>query len=155
MHSNHYTPNEPTELRQILETAATLLAAKYSRAGSFTSPENTKQYLQMKLAHYDREVFAVMFLDNQNQLIEYKEMFFGTIDAASVYPREVVKEGLLLNSAAVIFGHNHPSGLPEPSQADRRITQRLSDALALVDIRVLDHVVVGEQCVSFAERGLL
>ena len=94
-----------------------------------------------------------MFLDNQHQLIEFEELFFGTIDAASIYPREVVKAALNYNAAAVVFAHNHPSGIAEPSQADRRITQRLVDALKLVDIRVLDHIVVGEDCVSFAEKG--
>ncbi|CSI70314.1 DNA repair protein RadC [Vibrio cholerae] len=94
-------------------------------------------------------------MDNQHRLIEFKELFRGTVDAASVYPREVLKEALNVNAAAVIFAHNHPSGDPEPSQADRRITQRLKDALSLVDIRVLDHVVVGKSSVSFAERGWL
>ncbi|GHW03181.1 DNA repair protein RadC, putative [Vibrio cholerae] len=100
-------------------------------------------------------MFAVLFLDNQHRLIEFKELFRGTVDAASVYPREVLKEALNVNAAAVIFAHNHPSGDPEPSQTDRRITQRLKDALSLVDIRVLDHVVVGKSSVSFAERGWL
>ena len=155
MHSDNYQQNAPTELRQILETAANMLAVKYARSGTFTNPEATKQYLQMKLAHYDKEVFGVMFLDTQHRLIEFKEMFFGTLDAASVYPREVVKAALERNAGAVIFAHNHPSGIPEPSQADRKITQRLSEALGLIDIKVLDHIVVGEQCVSFAERGLI
>jgi len=96
-----------------------------------------------------------MMLDNQNQLIEFRELFFGTVDAASVYPREVVKAVLEVNSSAVIFAHNHPSGESEPSQADKQITRRLTDALALIDVRVLDHIVVGKTPVSFAERGLL
>jgi DNA repair protein RadC len=96
-----------------------------------------------------------MFLDNQHHLISFEELFFGTIDSASVYPREVVKAALKTNAAAVIFAHNHPSGDATPSQADKRITQRLKDALALVDIRVLDHIVIGDSAVSFAERGLL
>ncbi|CAM4357601.1 RadC family protein [Vibrio agarivorans] len=158
MHSSpcfNYHQSTPTELHEILETAASMLAAKYARQGSFANPEASKQFLQMKLAHYDKEVFAVMLLDNQNRLIRFEELFTGTIDAASIYPREVVKLALDANAAAVIFGHNHPSGVPEPSLSDRRITSRLCDALALIDVRVLDHIVVGEQCVSFAERGWL
>ncbi|MGR5118486.1 RadC family protein [Vibrio astriarenae] len=158
MHSTtplSYRHSQPTELREILETAASMLAAKYARQGTFANPETSKQYLQMKLAHHDKEVFGIMLLDNQNRLISFEELFTGTIDAASIYPREVVKSALAVNAAAVIFGHNHPSGVPEPSQSDRRITTRLCDALALIDVRVLDHIVVGEQCVSFAERGWL
>jgi len=94
-------------------------------------------------------------LDNQHQLIEFRELFYGTIDGASVYPREVVKAVLEVNASAVIFAHNHPSGNSEPSQADKDITKRLSDALGLIDVRVLDHFVVGETAISFAERGLL
>lgn len=108
-----------------------------------------------KLSAYEREVFAVMLLDSQHRLIAFQELFFGTIDAASVYPREVVKAALQSNAAAVIFAHNHPSGDPEPSQADRAITTRLIAALNLIDVRVLDHIVVGQAAVSFAERGLI
>ena len=121
----------------------------------FTNPQATKDFLQYKMAGYEREVFAVLLLDNQHRLIEYQELFFGTIDAASVYPREVVKVAFNCNAAAVIFAHNHPSGIAEPSNADKQITQKLRDALSLIDIRVLDHFVVGETCVSFAERGYL
>ena len=96
-----------------------------------------------------------MLLDNQHRLIEFRELFFGTIDAAPVYPREVVKLVLEHNAGAVIFAHNHPSGVSEPSEADKRITRRLTDALAVIDVKVLDHIVVGETAVSFAERGLL
>lgn len=121
-----------------------------------TDPATTRQFLQLKLNAYSREVFACLFLDNQHRLIKYEEMFFGTIDGASVHPREVVKRALELNAAALIFAHNHPSGVTEPSQADRRITSRLQSALSLVDIRVLDHLVIGDaDCTSFAEQGLL
>jgi DNA repair protein RadC len=96
-----------------------------------------------------------LFLDNRNRVITFEKMFYGTIDGASVYPREVVRMALKTNAAAVIFAHNHPSGVAEPSQADEQITQRLKEALALVDIRVLDHLIVGDEVVSFAERGLL
>ena len=101
-------------------------------------------------------MFAALFLDNRHRVIRYEELFRGTIDGASVHPREVVKAALKLNAAALIFAHNHPSGVAEPSHADERLTRRLRDALGLVDIRVLDHVVIGDQqMVSFAERGLL
>lgn len=151
--NNHYPPHQTSSLNELLEHAAEVLAQKYKREGTFTNPNNVKEYLRLKLGSYDREVFALMLLDNQHQLIRFEELFFGTIDAASVYPREVVKTALYANAGAVIFAHNHPSGDPEPSQADRRITTRLIDALSLIDVRVLDHIVVGEDCVSFAERG--
>lgn len=151
--SQHDYPFKSSELNELLERAADALAAKYKREGTFTNPTNVKEYLKLKLGAHDREVFAVMFLDNQHQLISFEELFFGTIDAASIYPREVLKAALNHNAAAVVFAHNHPSGVAEPSHADRRITQRLVDALKLVDIRVLDHIVVGEDCVSFAEKG--
>ncbi|ELS4797254.1 DNA repair protein RadC [Vibrio alginolyticus] len=153
--TDHDYPFETSELNELLERAAEALAVKYKREGTFTNPTNVKEYLKLKLGAHDREVFTVMFLDNQHQLIGFEELFFGTIDAASIYPREVLKTALNHNAAAVIFAHNHPSGIAEPSQADKRITQRLIDALKLVDIRVLDHIVVGEDCVSFAEKGLI
>lgn len=110
----------------------------------------------LRMAGYEREVFAVLLLDSQHRLIACEELFFGTIDAAAVYPREVVKLTLSRNAAAVIFAHNHPSGIPEPSSADRRITERLVNALATVDVSVLDHLVIGQvDVVSFAERGWL
>jgi len=140
---------------QVLEKAAEILACKYVRKDAFCSSEATKDFLRFKLAGYEREVFAVMLLDNQHKLIDYVELFFGTINAASVYPREVVKAVLAENAAAVIFAHNHPSGEAEPSQADIAITKRLKDALALIDVQVLDHIVIGETATSFAERGLL
>ncbi|EOS8314929.1 DNA repair protein RadC [Vibrio parahaemolyticus] len=140
---------------RVLEEAAEILEQRYVRGETFTRTQHTTDYLRCKLGGYEHEIFAALFLDNQHRLIEFKELFRGTVDSASVYPREVVKEALNLNAATVIFAHNHPSGDPEPSQSDRRITERLKDALSLVDIRVLDHVVVGESCVSFAERGWL
>ena len=154
MHTDYVTTAPMTAL-QVFEKAAELLEYQYQRDHSFTNPEHTKHYLSMKLGHQEREVFAVLFLDNQNQLIRYQELFYGTVDSASVYPREVAKAALQANAAAVIFAHNHPSGIAEPSSSDRRITTRLVDALKLLDIRVLDHVVVGLVCVSFAERGLI
>ena len=120
------------------------------------SPRSASDYLVVHYAGQEREVFGVMFLDNRHRLIALEEMFLGTVDGASVHPREVVKRALRLNAAAVILAHNHPSGVAEPSQADELITARLRDALALVDIRVLDHLVVGGTSVtSFVERGLI
>jgi len=122
-----------------------------------TSPEATRDYLTMKLTEKEHEVFACLFLDNRHRVICYEELFRGTIDGASVHPREVVKETLKHNAAAVIFAHNHPSGVAEPSQADLRITQKLKDALAMIEVRVLDHIIIGDALTStsFAERGLL
>jgi len=121
-----------------------------------SSPQIARDFLTVRLSALEHEVFAALFLDARHRLIEYRELFRGTIDGASVYPREVVKEALNANAAAVIFAHNHPSGIAEPSEADRSITVKLSKALALVDIRVLDHLVVGgDDVVSLAERGVL
>ena len=120
------------------------------------NPRAVRDYLSVHYAGQEREIFGVMFLDNRHRLIALEEMFAGTVDGASVHPREVVKRALKLNAAAVILAHNHPSGVAEPSQADELITVRIRDALALVDIRVLDHIVVGSgTCVSMAERGLI
>jgi DNA repair protein RadC len=116
----------------------------------------TRDYLLCRLRGYAHEVFACLFLDNQHRVIAFEELFRGTIDGASVYPREVVKKALAANSAAVIFAHNHPSGVAEPSEADKHITQRLRQALGLIDVRVLDHFIVGEgRPFSFAEHGLI
>jgi DNA repair protein RadC len=126
------------------------------RGDEFTSPAAVKDYLRAKLAGFEHEVFAVLFLDTQDRLIEYAEMFRGTIDSASVNPRELVKEALRLNAAAVIVSHNHPSGNSEPSGADKALTQRLKESLVLVDVRTLDHIIVaGGNITSFAERGLI
>ncbi|WP_193147638.1 RadC family protein [Serratia marcescens] len=141
---------------QILEAARQAIEYKMQRGASFSSPVAVKEYLSAKLAGFEHEVFAVLFLDTQHRLIEYSELFRGTIDSASVYPRELVKEALRLNAAAVIVSHNHPSGNPEPSAADKAMTSQLRQALALVDVRTLDHIIVaGSRTTSFAERGLL
>jgi len=140
---------------QILEAARQVIEHKMQRGATFTSPTFVKEYLRTKLAGFEHEVFSVLFLDTKCRLIEYAEMFRGTIDKASVYPREVVKAALRLNAAALILAHNHPSGNPEPSEADKQLTQRIKDALALVEVRTLDHVIVGgADTMSFAERGL-
>lgn len=140
---------------QILEQAASVLAMRRFASDTFCSANVTAAYLGCKLSKYDREVFAVMLLDSQHRLIRFQEMFIGSIDSASVYPREIVKVVLEANAAAVVLAHNHPSGVAEPSHADRKITQRVKEALALIDVPVLDHIIVGEDCVSFAQRGLL
>lgn len=152
---SQYVTHDPMTANQVLEKAAEILAERYARGREFNQPSLVKEFLACKLGGHDREVFAILLLDTSHHLIEYRELFYGTIDAASVYPREVVKTVLETNSAAVIIAHNHPSGNPEPSQADQRITKRIVDALALIDVRVLDHIVVGRECVSFAEKGLL
>lgn len=146
----------PASVDQILEAARQVIELKMQRGTEFTSPALVKEYLRNKLAGFEHEVFAVLFMDTRHRLIEYREMFHGTIDSASVYPREVVKEALRINAAAVILSHNHPSGNPEPSQADKVLTQRLKDAQTLVEVRTLDHVIVaGADMVSFAEHGLI
>lgn len=143
----------------VIDQALTILSSRLSTRTTstlLTSPEDAINFLTLKLADEEREVFAVMFLNVRHQLIEYREMFFGTIDSASVHPREVAKAALQTNAAAVIIAHNHPSGVAEPSHADTRITNKLTDALALLDIRLLDHIVIGGMThVSFADRGLL
>lgn len=149
-------PAKYAQLQATLEMGRRHLLETLTRQQAFTQPQLVKDYLQRHLRHRPHEVFAMLLLDTQHHLIEYCELFRGTIDGASVYPREVVKQALAVNAAAVIFAHNHPSGVAEPSQQDRRITERLQDALALVEIRVLDHMIVGEGAVtSFAERGLI
>ncbi|AXL82830.1 TPA: DNA repair protein RadC [Pseudomonas aeruginosa] len=146
----------PASADQILNMARRVIDQKYQRGALFSSPELVKEYLCTKLAGFEHEVFAALFLDSQHRLLECVELFRGTIDAAAVYPREVVKEALRLNAAAVIFSHNHPSGNPEPSQADKVLTQRLKEALALVDVRTLDHIIVGgTKTTSLAECGLI
>ena len=154
MHTKTKTTWSKTAM-QILETAASILAEKYLHEHVFCNSQTTKDYLRFKLGGYDREVFAVMLLNSQHELIEFKELFFGTIDAATVYPREVVKAVLTANASAVILTHNHPSGISEPSQADKLITQRLVNALGLIDVRVLDHLIIGKTTMSFAENNLL
>ncbi len=148
------TPNDDI----IVESALKILEKRISYAvekQALTSPEDSKNYVKLQLATYEHEVFACLFLDNRHRVIKFEEMFRGTIDGAAVYPREVVKLALQYNAAAVIFAHNHPSGTPEPSEADKHITKRLKEALGTVDIRVLDHLIVGNEVISFAESGIL
>ncbi len=145
-----------TQLQAVLEMSRRYLRENLDRGDVLSSPEHTRDYLKARLYNYPYEVFACLFLDNRHRVIEYEELFRGTIDGASVHPREVVRRALQHNAAAVILAHNHPSGIAEPSRSDTLITQRLKDALALVDVRVLDHFIVGDGAPrSFAEMGLL
>ncbi len=144
------------QLQAVLELAQRNLMESMVREDVLTSSEITRHYVKARLRPYDREVFLCLFLDNQHRVIAQEELFQGTIDGAMVHPREVLKRALFHNAAALIFAHNHPSGVAEPSQADIGITRRLRTALELVDIRTLDHLVVGEsEVVSMAERGLM
>ncbi|PSU64239.1 RadC family protein [Photobacterium phosphoreum] len=143
-------------LQAVLALGERYLEEILKKDNALTNPQNTRQYLVKKLRHKQREAFYILFLDNQHRVITGEVLFEGTLDCVSVYPREVVKRSLELNAAALILAHNHPSGVAEPSQADHRITRKISDSLALVDIRVLDHFIVGEgDIISFAERGWL
>jgi DNA repair protein RadC len=144
------------QLQAVLELGRRFLEETLERNDALQSVADTRRYLTAKLRHQAHEVFACLFLDNRHRVICFEELFHGTIDGASVHPRQVVKRALYHNAAALILAHNHPSGIAEPSQADEQITLRLKEALALIDVRVLDHFIIGEgQVVSFAERGLL
>ena len=141
---------------EVLQAAQSLLLGRIHHSEIFTSPQAVRDFLRVRLGALEHEVFAVLHLDAQSRLLEYVEMFRGTVSQTSVYPREVVKESLTRNSAAVILVHNHPSGSTQPSRADEALTQTLKAALSLVDVRVLDHLIVaGADVVSFAEMGLL
>lgn len=152
---------EPSELsdvekRSVVTLAMNVLAYRHRPGRALSSPEETRNFLQFRLADHRNEVFGCLFLDNRHRIITVRELFQGTIDGASIHPRVVVQQALEANAAALVFYHNHPSGVAEPSRADEMITRRLKEALALVEVRVLDHfVVAGGESVSFAERGLL
>jgi DNA repair protein RadC len=149
-------PAKRAEIATVMELARRSLAQDIAKRPVFDSPQRVKDYLRLQIGHLPHEVFAVIFLDGQHQLIRLEEMFRGTLTQTSVYPREVAKRALELHAAAVVLAHNHPSGLAEPSPADRFLTRSLTSALQLIDVRVLDHLVVGRaEVVSFAERGLL
>lgn len=144
------------QLQAVLEMARRHMFETLQRGEVLSSPLQTRLYFNARLRDYAQEVFACLFLDNKHRVISCEEMFRGTIDSTSVHPREVVRRSIELNAAALIVAHNHPSGVAEPSQADRLITRRLRDALALVDVRLLDHLIVGDGCtVSLAERGCI
>lgn len=145
-----------TQLQAVLEMNQRYLAENMKRGQALTSTADTRAFLSARLRDRPHETFCCLFLDTRHRVLAFEELFRGTLDGAAVYPREVVKQALAHNAAAVILAHNHPSGVAEPSRADKVLTQRLKDALALVDIRVLDHLVVGDgEITSFAECGLL
>ncbi len=151
-----YTVASPVTEKDILIMARRLAKNRLAKGCRIERPSSAFLYLQTLMGSYENEVFGSVFLDNQHRIISFEELFRGSINAANIYPREVVKRALSVNAAAVIFVHNHPSGEPEPSEADKRITVQLREALSLVEIRVLDHVVVGAKaCISMAERGLV
>jgi DNA repair protein RadC len=148
LHGNFTLP----ELMSLISENA---AEYFKRECVISNAADVKNFLKQALSYEEREHFAVMFLDKKHALIKFEIMFSGTIDSSSVYPREVVKRALELNAAAVVLSHNHPSGITEPSQSDKNITQKLKSALDTVGIRILDHIIVGSDCTSFAERGLI
>ncbi|MBC7436248.1 MAG: DNA repair protein RadC [Bdellovibrionales bacterium] len=149
-------PAKRAELVAVLELSRRALAQQLKEREVFDSPTAMRQYLQLQLGAHHHEVFAVMFLDNSNRMVALEELFRGTLTQTSVYPREVVLRALHHRAAAVVLAHNHPSGIVEPSKADQALTERLKSSLALVDIQVMDHVIVGPGVsLSFAERGLL
>lgn len=138
---------------EILAQAERILLRRMERQGTLSSPQDSADWLRMRLAHRDSEAFCVLFLDTRHRVLAFEEMFQGTLDGTSVHPREVVRAALRHNAAAVILAHNHPSGEPEPSAADRSITAELKRALELIGVRVLDHLIVGASVVSLAARG--
>ena len=149
-------PAKRAEIAAVLEIARRSLLQELTQRPVFDSPESVKTFLRLKLAALTHEVFAVLFLDSQLRLVAMEEMFQGSLNSTAVYPREVVKRGLHYGAASVILAHNHPSGVAEPSRADETLTRRLIEALALVEIRVMDHLIVGNgSVVSLAERGLM
>ena len=152
---NYHFPS-PVDASQVLDLAASILESSISRGDALEQPTDAARLFKLKLGLREIEVFAVAWLDNRHRLIQYEELFFGTISGASVYPREVVRRAIQLNAAAVVLSHNHPSGVAEPSQADIAITRRLKEALGLIDTRVLDHLIIGgDTHVSMSERGLI
>ena len=143
------------QMQAVVEMSRRYLEEKIQRGDALDNVNDVKNYLKSRLQHYPFEVFSCLFLDNKHRVIEYEELFRGTIDGASVHPREVVRRVLHHNAAAIILAHNHPSGIAEPSQSDMQITSKLKQALEMIDVRVLDHFIIGDEMVSFAERGLL
>ena len=147
--------NSSISAQAVMEFASRYIKEDLKRGDALTDVHAVRAYLTTRLRGYPYEVFSCLFLDNKHRVIEYQELFKGTIDSSAVHPREVVRKVLDFNAAAVIFAHNHPSGVAEPSQADHRITDKLKEALGLIDCRVLDHFIIGDEVVSFAERGYL
>lgn len=155
-HALYKADGTPASADEIRAAAMLVSLRDMSKAPMMNAPATTRAFLVARMRDLPCEVFAVLLLDTRHRLIEYRELFRGTVDGASVHPREVVREAMAVNAAAVIFAHNHPSGVSEASHADELITRRLRDALSLVDIRTLDHIIVGsDHCLSFAERGMI
>jgi len=145
---------ETTE-QDVLAAAEGILGERLKRQGSIGNPTDANDFLRMRLGALSHEEFHVLWLDNRHRIIDCQKLFSGTVDGASIHPREVVRAALSVNACAAIFAHNHPSGISEPSAADRAITNELRDALRLIGVRILDHIVVGAECVSMAGRGLM
>mgnify|MGYP000362430202 CR=1 FL=1 len=140
---------------EIVALAERILSRRFRKGEALGSPGDTARFLRGKLSTRQQEVFCCLFLDTRNRVIAFEELFYGTIDGATVHPREIVRRAMHHNAAGLIVAHNHPSGVAEPSRADRALTRRLREAVELVDVRMLDHFVIGEDVVSFAERGWL
>lgn len=152
----HFQILRPVTTEEILAMARALIKHQFARGVALTSSTDTRTYLMLELATLEHEVFYGVFLDNQHRVLTAEQCFQGTVDGANVYPREIVKRALQVNASALILAHNHPSGVTSPSEADKAITRRLVDALKLVDVRVLDHFIIGgTEYFSFAEQGLL
>lgn len=152
----HYTIDGPQTEADVLEAAEDILRRRLERLGSLGNPSESSNFLRMRLGALPHEEFHILWLDNRHRILTCQKLFTGTIDGASVHPREVVRAALTCNASAAILAHNHPSGVPEPSAADRDITRELRDALQLIGVRILDHIVVSAgECVSMAARGLI
>ena len=143
------------QMQAVVEMSRRYLQEKIYRGDAMNNVDDVKNYLKSRLQQYPFEVFSCLFMDNKHRVIAFEELFRGTIDSASVHPREVVRRALHHNAAAIVLAHNHPSGVAEPSQSDKMITNKLMQALELIDVRVLDHFIIGDDVVSFAERGLM
>ena len=150
-----YKLDSETTEQDVLAAAEGILGQRLKRQGSIGSPTDANNFLRMRLGALSHEEFHVLWLDNRHRIIDCQKLFTGTVDGVSVHPREVVRAALTANACAAILAHNHPSGVAEPSAADRAITNELRDALRLVGVRILDHIVVGDECVSMASRGLI
>lgn len=150
-----YRLDDETTEQDVLAVAEGILKDRLERQGSISNPTDANDFLRMRLGALSHEEFHVLWLDNRHRIIDCQKLFTGTVDGASIHPREVVRAALSVNACAAILAHNHPSGVAEPSAADRAITHELRDALRLIGVRVLDHIVVGKNCVSMANRGLI
>jgi len=150
-----YRLDSETTEQDVLAAAEGILGERLKRQGSIGNPTDANDFLRMRLGALSHEEFHILWLDNRHRIIDCQKLFTGTIDGASIYPREVVRAALSVNACAAILAHNHPSGVAEPSAADRAITDELRDALRLIGVRILDHIVVGAECVSMAGRGLM